>query len=156
MAIKYTKGDATHPQGTGNKIIAHICNDIGGWGRGFVVAVSKRWKEPEREYRLWALDLARTKSLPLGEIQLVSVEPDTWVCNMVAQRGVVPLGGVSPIRYEALDECLRLLAAEAAEHSASIHMPRIGCGLAGGTWDKVEPLVEQRLSGIDVTVYDLP
>lgn len=36
------------------------------------------------------------------------------------------------------------------------YMPRIGCGLAGGTWPRVEPLVENRLvrRGIPVTVYD--
>ncbi|TWG07066.1 hypothetical protein FHX80_115568 [Streptomyces brevispora] len=35
-------------------------------------------------------------------------------------------------------------------------MPRIGCGLAGGTWSRIEPLLEQRLSiqGIGITVYD--
>ncbi|GAA2522382.1 hypothetical protein GCM10010423_14150 [Streptomyces levis] len=37
-----------------------------------------------------------------------------------------------------------------------MHMPRIGCGLAGGRWARVEPLVEERLvrQGIPVTVYD--
>ena len=37
-------------------------------------------------------------------------------------------------------------------------MPRIGCGLAGGTWDKIEPLIQSNLSDkeIAVTVYDLP
>ncbi len=34
-AIVYLKGDATQPKTEGNKIIAHICNDIGGWGKGF-------------------------------------------------------------------------------------------------------------------------
>lgn len=36
-------------------------------------------------------------------------------------------------------------------------MPRIGCGLAGGTWDRIEPLIAHRLveQGIPVTVYDL-
>jgi hypothetical protein len=35
-------------------------------------------------------------------------------------------------------------------------MPRIGCGLAGGTWDKIEPLIEENLSmnQILVRVYD--
>ncbi|MFD7653779.1 hypothetical protein ACFV4N_07340 [Actinosynnema sp. NPDC059797] len=37
-------------------------------------------------------------------------------------------------------------------------MPRIGCGLAGGRWDLVEPLVTGELTdhGIPVTVYDVP
>ena len=35
-------------------------------------------------------------------------------------------------------------------------MPRIGCGLAGGKWSVVEPLIEQQLvaAGVAVTVYD--
>ena len=35
--IHYIKGDATQPQAKGNKVIAHICNDLGGWGKGFVL-----------------------------------------------------------------------------------------------------------------------
>ncbi|WP_436847462.1 hypothetical protein [Streptomyces aureus] len=37
-----------------------------------------------------------------------------------------------------------------------MHMPRIGCGLAGGSWSRVEPLVTERLvrRGLSVTVYD--
>ena len=46
--INYIKGDATNPQISGNKIIVHICNDIGGWGKGFVLAISNKWKEPEK------------------------------------------------------------------------------------------------------------
>ncbi|RKW18275.1 MAG: Appr-1-p processing protein, partial [Capnocytophaga sp.] len=44
--IKYIKADATFPQSEGNIIIPHICNDIGAWGKGFVLALSKRWKAP--------------------------------------------------------------------------------------------------------------
>lgn len=47
MEILYIKGDATAPIGSGVKVITHICNDIGGWGKGFVLALSKKWKMPE-------------------------------------------------------------------------------------------------------------
>lgn len=35
-------------------------------------------------------------------------------------------------------------------------MPRIGCGLAGGTWDKIEPSIVHELTagGVETTVYD--
>jgi hypothetical protein len=49
-AIDYRTGDATDPVGEGARIICHVCNDIGGWGRGFVVALSKRWPEPEAQW----------------------------------------------------------------------------------------------------------
>lgn len=71
--IKYIKGDATNPRVEGNKIITHICNDMGGWGKGFVMAVSKRWKMPEEEYRRW---YKQGENFELGEIQLVQVEKD--------------------------------------------------------------------------------
>ncbi len=50
--IIYLKGDATEPIVTdGMRIITHICNDKGRWGAGFVMALSRKWKEPEDEYR---------------------------------------------------------------------------------------------------------
>jgi O-acetyl-ADP-ribose deacetylase (regulator of RNase III) len=49
--ITYLTGDATAPVGTGTKIIAHVCNDIGRWGKGFVLVISKRWPEPEHAFK---------------------------------------------------------------------------------------------------------
>lgn len=62
-----------------------------------------------------------------------------------------------PIRYEAVREGLKRVAQEAKSLGASVHMPRIGCGLAGGRWEEIEPIIEQELlgKGIAVTVYDL-
>ena len=51
QVVKYIKGDATNPVSEGNKILVHVCNDVGGWGKGFVIAVSNKWKEPEQQYR---------------------------------------------------------------------------------------------------------
>lgn len=153
--FQYVIGDATRPEGKGSKMILHICNDIGGWGRGFVVALSARWKKPEQEYLSWA---ARGENFALGQVQFVPVEEEITVVNMVAQHDVVAQGGVPPIRYQALQQCLESVAAQAKKENASIHMPRIGSGLAGGDWEKIERLVKQTLvdQGLSVTVYDLP
>lgn len=153
--LRIIKGDATSPQASGPKIIAHICNDLGGWGKGFVVAVSRRWPEPEREYRRWHRDRAGN-DFGLGAVQLVSVRPDTWVANMIGQHGMKQGSAGPPIRYNAVERCLATLAGHAAQLGASVHMPRIGCGLAGGKWELIEPIVARTLSehGIAVTVYD--
>lgn len=84
--ITYLKGDSTSPQTSGIKIIAHICNDIGGWGKGFVLAISKRWPEPEKAYREWHRDRAKN-DFALGSIQIVQVEPYIYIANMIGQRG---------------------------------------------------------------------
>lgn len=124
--IIYIKGNAIYPVTQGNKIIAHICNDIGAWGAGFVMAISNRWLEPEKNYRRW-------HELKLGKIQVVNVEKDIWVANMIAQHNIRTIKDTPPIRYDALEICLYELAIKAKELDASVHMPRIGCGLAGGT-----------------------
>eukprot|EP01029_Cantina_marsupialis_P013320 TRINITY_DN2952_c0_g1_i1.p1 TRINITY_DN2952_c0_g1~~TRINITY_DN2952_c0_g1_i1.p1 ORF type:complete len:160 (+),score=28.59 TRINITY_DN2952_c0_g1_i1:103-582(+) len=148
------KGDATKPVGKGKKIIAHIANDIGGWGKGFVVAISARWKLPEREYRTWS---KRSKdTFKLGEVQFVCVEEDVTVANMIGQRGKMKRGGLPPIRYDAVDKCLTAVAKHARHTKSSVHMPRIGCGLAGGKWSEIEKLIHVRLiaEGVNVYVYD--
>jgi len=149
--IQDLKGDATNPQVEGNKIIVHICNDIGGWGKGFVMAVSKKWKKPESEYRKW---FQRGENFDLGEIQMVQVEDDIWVCNMIGQYKTISNSkGIPPIRYEAVESCLEKVSIEALKINASIHMPRIGCGLAGGKWEEVESIITKTLLKDDVEVY---
>jgi O-acetyl-ADP-ribose deacetylase (regulator of RNase III) len=153
--MRIIQGDATSPQAKGPKIIAHVCNDLGGWGKGFVLAVSRRWPEPERAYRAWHRDRSRN-DFGLGATQLVPVPGGVWVANMVGQHGMRTGSNGPPIRYEAVERCLTAVAGHAVRLGATVHMPRIGCGLAGGRWDRIEPIVVATLSArdIDVTVYD--
>lgn len=154
-SINYTIGDATRPEGR-PAIIVHICNDVGAWGAGFVLAISRRWTEPERLYRSWARG-GEAQPFELGEVQFVRVEPGLVVANLVGQHGLRRRGAERPVRIDAIAHGLRTVAARARELGASVHMPRIGCGLAGGRWAEIGPVVERELSDRDValTVYDL-
>ncbi len=149
------EGDATAPVGSGAKIIVHVCNDVGGWGRGFVVAISKRWKAPEQRYRAWYRGEAG-QLFELGAVQLVEVEPDLFVANLIGQRGLRATRSGPPIRYDAIRTGLARVRELALERHASVHMPRIGCGLAGGRWEEIEPIIASELTahGVPVTVYD--
>lgn len=158
--IRYLMGDATEPVGEGEKIITHCCNDIGAWGSGFVVAISKKWPEPEARFRQAYKD---ARGSQLGSVELVRVDEDIQVANIIGQRGVRSSDNPTPVRYDALLEGFKNLADyievwQKAGHTESVHMPRMGCGLAGGDWRIVEALIEVALidRGIDVYVYDLP
>lgn len=75
------------------------------------------------------------------------------------QRGISDGGyrNPKPIRYEAIEQGLRVVRyyATLGPHAgSSIHMPRIGCGLAGGKWEEMEPIIESVLKDLSVTVYD--
>ena len=157
MNITYCTGDATRPVDNGRKIITHVCNDAGGWGWGFVVALSRRWPQPEQRYRAWHRG-EEAQPFALGQVQFVQVEGEVWVANLIGQHGIGWRSGKPPVRYEAIREGLQSVAVKARELGASVHMPRIGCGLAGGRWEDVSRIVENELvqQGINVTVYDLP
>ena len=159
-SLRYVTGDATAPQGEGPKVIVHVCNDIGGWGRGFVLALSKRWAAPEARFRRWHRD-GRDGDVPyaLGSVQFVEVEPGLWVANLIGQHDVLPAAdGAPPVRYDAIRDGLIEVARFAARNGASVHMPRMGAGLAGGDWDTIAAIVQAKLAddGVAVTVYDLP
>jgi O-acetyl-ADP-ribose deacetylase (regulator of RNase III) len=147
--IIYLKGDATRPVTPGPKIICHICNDRGAWGAGFVLALSKRWSAPEECYR----EMTEEERM-LGKVELVPVEEDICVANMIAQRDTrYSDDGQPPIRYGALRACLAAVNDVAYKCNGTLHMPRIGCGLAGGQWSEVQKIIEAVMS-VDVYVYD--
>ena len=156
--ITYVRGDATRPNGTGRRYIVHVCNNAGGWGAGFVLALSAQFPEAEKAYREWFQQRTHPRSGPfsLGSVQVVSVgsDPGLWVANMIAQDGYGWKAGI-PLRYDALETCLTKVGADVKTTVGSVHMPRIGCGLAGGKWAVVEPIIQRALEDIPVFVYDL-
>jgi O-acetyl-ADP-ribose deacetylase (regulator of RNase III) len=143
--IEYVVGDATLPQGRGPRIIAHVCNDAGGWGKGFVLPLSRRWPGPETAYRSWYRERA-TSGFALGAVQFVPVDEDVLVANMIGQHGYRPSAGPPPVRYSAIGTALATLGEKALDLSATVHMPRIGCGLAGGRWELIDPLIVEELA----------
>lgn len=170
--INFIHGDATNPVGDGNKVIAHICNNKGGFGAGFTNALSRRWKSPEACYRIWfrkgsiktAYDDERVP-FNLGEVSFVPVmdaetddEPSLYIANMIAQDGYMEDFTKPPIRYDALALCLHSVAEFAKKNHASVHIPdMIGCGLAGGDRTVVVTMIEKALcqKGVSVTAYSI-
>lgn len=97
-------------------------------------------------------------AVPLGEVQVVEVEPALWVANLIGQHGVVTKRSTEPaVRYDAIRAGLAAVRVRALTERATVHMPRIGCGLAGGRWELIEPIINDELSanGLSVSVYDV-
>lgn len=175
MKIKYLIGNAVEPVGDGTKIIAHIVNDTGGFGSGFVRALMEKWPKemgrisPEVRYREWYKNETTFNGKPfvLGQIDTGWVENETFVCNMIAQRDYRPLTeqGVDlqlpNCKLSSLLECLMrlLVQCELAINdgkTVSVHCPRFGAGLGGEKWERVEKVINSvfEQTAIPVYVYD--
>jgi O-acetyl-ADP-ribose deacetylase (regulator of RNase III) len=155
--ITEVSGNALSPRGKGKKLIVHIVNDsTPNWGGGgFAQAVRSRWPATQEDFKSWIA--ADRTALSLGKVRITNIDEQTAIASMICQKGYGP--STRPrIRYAALRECLVAVAARAANEGMSVHMPRIGSGQAGGSWDIIRELITSSLCGanIPVTVYDLP
>ena len=117
-------------------------------GKRFCYGNFKALEAPERAYRLM-----RTREL--GEVELIEVEDKIWIANIIGQHGIKPIKNVPPIRYDAIEVGFKKIISKFHGSNYEIHMPRIGCGLAGGDWDKISKIIENTFiaNGIDVYTY---
>jgi O-acetyl-ADP-ribose deacetylase (regulator of RNase III) len=156
-SLIYVNGDASKANhGKGKKIIAHVCNDMGLWGKGFVMAITDSWgKHPGKLYRKWHKDGAGAH-FGLGSVQLVTLTDMVVLANIIGQNGIKTGSKGPPVRYEAIHHGLDAVCWHAVMIGASVHMPRIGSGLAGGEWLKIETIIESmtKKHSVDIYVYE--
>jgi hypothetical protein len=145
-----TKGDLFDYVGKNpNKVIyiPHVVNSYGAWGAGFVLAVSKYYKDAESRYRKVAehksLKLGRTHYIPCKNHNDLSVSyRNVIICNMCAQE----LGGKRPLYYNHLATCMDdvanfILSSEDKTVINEIMCPKFGSALAGGNWEFIKELI---------------
>lgn len=142
--IKFKKGDILRAKET---IIAHQVNCYGVVG-GLATAVFKKWPYAGKDYA----DL--TKRIPgkplLGMAYYTGVQKDGHIiCNLFGQLN--PGAGYDPKR---LEQALEQLGNFARIGGWSVALPyKISCGIAGGDWDEVLPIIERTMDGVDCVIY---
>ena len=124
-------------------IIAHVCNNVGAWGSGFTAAIDKKYPEVKLFYKEF-------KNKDLGSCQAVGIK-NILFYNMIAMNGIRSKKNIMPLRYEALDRCLRHV--KLFSDNFPVHMPKIGSGLAGGDWDKIEEMLNKVFANKEVFVH---
>ena len=144
-------------------VIVHGCNCFNRMRRGIGVDMAREFKadivdnehhkSKDEDYEEWH------KSELLGNIEwynpnedfdLVNVPRDLTVVNAYTQYHWDSNG--SPLDYEALILCMRKINHQfLGKH---IGLPKIGCGLAGGDWNRVREILERELVNCNVTVVE--
>jgi O-acetyl-ADP-ribose deacetylase (regulator of RNase III) len=182
--IEYVVGDATIPSHRDHiesdsesyaHCIVHVNNDIGAWGKGFVVPLGKRYPQAKLDYDSWRKECGTYSRMPLGECRISGpffinndIDKRIYVSNMIGQYGIkLRENGKPPVEYSAIHKALDSTVKKLYELTGKkciIHMPRIGCGLAGGKWTEIEKILDfvymDNANTLDIlhkfVVYDLP
>jgi hypothetical protein len=77
------------------------------------------------------------------------------VANIIGQYDIYPRDGKIPLDYEALEKGFKFIIEIFKMHKMplTVHMPKIGCGLAGGDWNRVEEIIKNTFINSNIEVY---
>jgi O-acetyl-ADP-ribose deacetylase (regulator of RNase III) len=154
--IKYRHGSILDISYPGRRIVCQLVNDKAiRWGGGIARRMAERYPEAEEHYASKMMIIPQ--SARLGSVIYSPLERDLTLASVVGQAGFGP--SLFPrVRYEALERGLRDVSEFAIANAASVHLPKLGTGAAGGDWGIVEEIIDNELvrKGLDVVVYDLP
>lgn len=155
MEIKYIKGDATEPIVIDDKysVICHCCNALGAWGKGFVVPLGKKYPIAREKYLEFIENTPKENRL--GSVSFAKVNDNIIVANIIGQYYTYPKEGKIPLDYEALEKGFKFIINIFKMHKMplTIHMPKIGCGLAGGDWNVVEKIIKNTFIKEEIEIY---
>lgn len=153
--IQYVRGSALEPRGEENKIVAFVVNDAtSAWGGpSFAAQVGRKWPQAQAEFHR----LFRQVRGELGRVLFLEGEKGLLLAPMIAQHGYGS-GARRRLAYSALNRGLNLVAQKAEDLEASVHLPRLGAGQAGGEWPIVRDVIADTLlaRGRKAIVYVLP
>ena len=156
VPIRHVHGDVLKPRGEGLKIVCQLVNDTAKrWGGGIARQAAKLFPAAQKEFATWIADIDYRERL--GEVHFSTALSHVVIASVVGQRGF----GRSKeprVEYRAIQAGLERVAAFALSNNASVHLPRIGTGAAGGDWNTIEAMIEEQFveSGLNVNVYTPP
>lgn len=138
-----------------NGIICHGVNCMGVMGAGLAKQIKYMWPNVFAEYKKYC-DTIKNKKELLGQSQVIQVEDGLWVANLFTQF----MYGTNrrQLDMEALYRSIESLLNKVQNNDQYFHFPKIGCGLAGGNWEEVKPIIVKLFehankNGNNYTVY---
>lgn len=154
--VKYIKGDVLNCEVT---LVAHQVNAFGVMGGGIAAAI---WPLLTQESQSAYVEKCRHDAkLPItewmGSIQILDTKREGLeICNLFTQYPSPVDGTLTAYGYlwRALD-LLRIYAV-LNDYDVVAVPARIGCGIAGGDWDKVQHIIHDVYddSGITMLIVD--
>ncbi len=139
--IEFTKGDMFDAQVDAR---VNTVNCVGVMGTGVALAFKNRYPDMFREYQ----SACRNGRVRPGALHVWKSLMGEWVINFPTKRD-----WRDPSRYEDILSGLDALRTYLREQGQiSIALPALGCGHGGLDWDKVAPVIREKLADLDARI----
>jgi O-acetyl-ADP-ribose deacetylase (regulator of RNase III) len=150
MPLSYHTGDICN---SGADVIAHGCNCFNTMGSGVARALRAKWP------RIYTTDKATVygSKEKLGSFSVSTTPEGPTLFNLYSQYRY----GTDQIQldYMALANALQKmndwLNAVDPDKKLTVALPRIGCGFAGGDWNRVRPMIESAFGRRTIQIWSL-
>lgn len=138
-------------------VIGHQVNTIGVMGAGLALQIRRKWPNVFKEYNKYSAKFESHPDILLGTILITDTDNTSVigeVCNMFAQNMFINKSNPVATNYNALESCLYHLSKYCRDNNfKSVGLPyNLGCGLAGGDWNVVYPMIEKAFEDYEGTV----
>lgn len=136
-------------------MIAHGVNCMGAFDAGVARQIRRLFPSAYEAYiHKW-----KNTGWKLGDVQFVNTPDTILIANCATQKGYgYPSQTSIFVDYKAVASVFITLARYSEIHKVSVAMPKIGAGLAGGDWDKINGFLEEAVKQYpqaNITVYYL-
>jgi len=130
-------------------ILVHGVNMQGKFNAGLAKQIRQRYPQVYQDYLR-----AYERGLRLGDVIFTRVSATLIIASGVTQVYYGREPSVVYVNYRAVGEVFYQVASMARMTGLPVVHPAIGCGLAGGSWQEIEPLITQALHGLpESTLY---
>ena len=139
--IRFIEDDLVSPKSEKIDIIVHQCNCFGKMGAGIAKQIALKYPEVAQ----LESNFCKTPKYAFGKNCIANTNDKRVVINMHSQFRY----GTEKrqTNYQAFERCLHLLSTYYLPHqspTAVVGLPyNIGCGLAGGDWNTILPIIER-------------
>ena len=147
--IKYVDGDLIKLAKEGHfDVIAHGCNCFLTFGAGIAPQIKKAFPEA---YEVDCATVSGDES-KMGTITY-TIETTPIVVNIYSQFDTKGRrSGNMDLDYDALRSGIKMMKRKFS--GKTFGMPRLGSGLAGGSWEIIEKIIEEEMMGEYVTIVN--
>ena len=159
--IQYKVGDVIKAlQDSEIDVLAHGVNCQNSFGRGVAGQIAKEYPIAKVSYHNFFLE--RTYRVDpeydgiefLDKIDEVHVAGDKVILNCFTQQ-YCGYGGKKYVSYDAIEACFKKALEYCKDENLKIGIPKIGAGLAGGSWNIIETIINEVFGEYPITVYKL-
>ena len=147
--MKIVKGDLIQLAKEGKfDLIAHGCNCFCTFGAGIAKSIKQHFPSA------YVDDLGTEKgdSRKLGTCRAVFIYDFLHLTIVNAYTQYRYGKDKVHLDYDAVRSCMKWIAKEYSDKK--IGLPKIGAGMAGGDWEKIQQIIEEELKDCDVTVVE--